>query len=57
MPFLSSKRWNFQRDLIQVLLCMISAQFQLATHLCVKFIPNVEGVVGSCDLTYVLAIP
>ena len=37
-------------------LCVISAQFWLATHLCVKFIPNVEGVVGSCDLAYVLAI-
>ena len=35
----------------------MSAQFRLATHLCVKFIPNVEGVVGSCDLAYVLAIP
>ena len=36
---------------------MISAQFRLVTHLCVKFIPNLEGVVRSCDLAYVLAIP
>ena len=38
-------------------LCVINAQFRLSTHLCVEFIPNVEGVVGSCDLAYMLAIP
>ena len=38
-------------------LCMISSQFRLVTHLCVKFIPNLEGVVRSCDLAYALAIP
>ena len=37
-------------------LCVISTQFWLVTHLRVKFIPNVEGVVRSCDLVYVLAI-
>ena len=40
-----------------LVLCVISAQFQLVTHLCVKFIPNLEGVVRSRDLAYALAIP
>ena len=38
-------------------LCVMSAQSRLVTHLCVKFIPNLEGVVRSCDLACVLAIP
>ena len=29
---------------------MMSAQSRLVTHLCVKLIPNLEGVVRSCDL-------
>ena len=35
----------------------MSAQSWLVTHLCVKFIPNLGGVVRSCDLAYALAIP
>ena len=38
-------------------LCVMSAQSRLVTHLCVKLIPNLEGVVRSCDLAYALAIP
>ena len=38
-------------------LCMISAQFRLVTHRCVKFIPNLKGVERSRDLAYALAIP
>ena len=35
----------------------MSAQSWLVTHLCVNFIPNLEGVVRSCDLAYAVAIP
>ena len=38
-------------------LCVMSAQSQLVTHLHVKFIPNLEGVVRSHDLAYALVIP
>ena len=38
-------------------LCVTSAQSWLVTQLCVKLIPNLEGVVRSCDLACALAIP
>ena len=35
----------------------MSAQSRLVTHLCVNFIPNLEGVVRSCDPACALASP
>ena len=61
--------WEYSKDSVCVylfcvatswcdpVLCVTSAQSQLVTHLCVKLIPNLEGVVRSCDLACALAIP